>query len=211
MSADARPWPVLRDELAKHARVQQHQYTTSVSRTSGSCEPGPPTYLRIAKTASTSVLDFLHRTNCSPSHVRAEDHHRMVASRFPASQPLLVVLREPCDRASSILAHWRSLGPSSTKNDGRHLLTNLTSYAEYVWRRWRQLNVSRAFQHVRFADLSTHSRVRLAVQAPWSGRTATNALAWMQSRYVNGCTRFLCFGARAPSCVPAHIATFACG
>ena len=207
---DARPWPVLLSELTKHERVQAHQYTTSLSRSRlssviSSCESGPPTYLRVAKTASTSVLDYLHRANCS-SHVRAEDHHRTVASRFPASQPLLIVLREPCDRASSILAHWRSLGPSTNKNDGRHLLANLTSYAEYVWRRWRQLNVRLSTRHTIIYDSRILSSLTCAprrAQAPWSGRTATNALAWMQSRYVNGCTRFLCFGARAPPCVGA--------
>ena len=198
---DARPWPILAEELSKHARLQaQH----SLTRSSGSCTPGPPTYLRVAKTASTSVLDYLHRTNCT-AHVRVEDHHRTTAGRFAESQPLLIVLREPCDRAASTLAHWRSLGPSA-RNEGRHQLVNLTSYAEYVWRRWRHLNVH-FFRSDTYTHTHTHTHTHTqqvlgsfmrtcCAQAPWSGRTASNALAWMQSRYVNGCTRFLCFGAR---------------
>ena len=60
-----------------------------------------------------------------------------------------------------------------------------------------------AFLPKRHTHTHTHTQQVLdsfmrtcCAQAPWSGRTASNALAWMQSRYVNGCTRFLCFGAR---------------
>ena len=66
----------------------------------------PAVLLRPGKTASTSVGSYLRATNCS-HHVTQQMSHRVTAAQLPPRARSIVVLREPCERAASIVRHFR--------------------------------------------------------------------------------------------------------
>ena len=138
----------------------------------GACTPGAPHYLRIAKTASTSAVDFIRRSNCVQKGYlkRAmEFHGEIPESEMQQGQRTLVVMREPCDRARSTLAWWpRVTLPTHPAHNLSTLHQFATFAAELPWRYPRA----------------------------WKGTTYQRviALAWEQSRYINNCTQVLCHG-----------------
>ena len=138
----------------------------------GACTPGAPHYLRIAKTASTSAIDFIRRSNCVQKGYlkRAmEFHGEIPESDMQRGLRTLVVMREPCDRARSTLAWWpRVTLPTHPAHNLSTLHQFVTFAAELPWRYPRA----------------------------WKGTTYQRviALAWEQSRYINNCTQVLCHG-----------------
>ena len=123
-------------------------------------------YLRIAKTASSTALAYFGETQCSRSIVVHKSHYDF---SVPASNRSVVVLREPCDRARSQLAHIVLLGSLITwKNSTLHLspAPSLLAFAEWV-----------------AASGIAHARR--------SARPAT--ILFAQSRYVRGNTEVICF------------------
>ena len=67
-------------------------------------------YLRVAKTGSSAALRYFQLTNCSR---RVHFHENHMDMQVPSPQRSVVVLREPCDRAGSMLSHLLGLYPAS--------------------------------------------------------------------------------------------------
>ena len=67
-------------------------------------------YLRVAKTGSSAALHYFQLTNCSR---RVQYHANHMDMQVPFPQRSVVALREPCDRAGSMLSHLLGLYPAS--------------------------------------------------------------------------------------------------
>ena len=130
-----------------------------------------PDYLRIAKTGSTTALEFIKRTDCvRHGHLaRAYTHHGDIPrDSMQRGKPTVVVMRDPCERARSTLNWWRSI---TTRDHPVHNLSSLAELAAYV---------------------GTLPRTMPRI---WSGADYHRlyALVWEQARYVNRCTQVICF------------------
>ena len=130
-----------------------------------------PDYLRIAKTGSTTALEFIKRTDCvRHGHLaRAYTHHGDIPrDRMQRGKPTVVVMRDPCERARSTLNWWRSI---TTRDHPVHNLSSLAELAAYV---------------------GTLPRTMPRI---WSGADYHRlyALVWEQARYINRCTHVICF------------------
>ena len=94
-------------------------------------------YLRVAKTGSSAALHYFGLTNCSR---RVQVHTSHMDMQVPFPQRSLAVLREPCDRAGSLLSHLlgdstylspKGTAPRYTKHNNHSLrLSNKTSLLE---------------------------------------------------------------------------------
>ena len=94
-------------------------------------------YLRIAKTGSSAAVRYFRLTNCSR---RVHVHTSHMDMQVPFPQRSLAVLREPCDRAGSLLSHLlgdstnlspKGTAPRYTKHNNHSLrLSNKTSLLE---------------------------------------------------------------------------------
>lgn len=138
----------------------------------GVCTPDPPHYLRIAKTGSTSAMDFIRRSNCiQRGHLKRsmEFHGEIPEEEMRQGQRTVVVLREPCARARSTLEWWPRVTLPTHPAHNLSTLREFASFAAELPRRYPRA---------------------------WNGTTYQRiiALAWEQSRYVNKCTTVLCLG-----------------
>ena len=132
-----------------------------------------PHYLRIAKTGSTTALEFIHRTGCvKHGHLgKAYIHHGDIPrEQMQLGKPTVVVMRDPCERARSTLHWWRNL----TWRQPDHPVHNLSSLAAFA-----------AFV----------GRLPQTMPKIWSGADYHRmyALVWEQARYINKCTQIICF------------------
>ena len=94
-------------------------------------------YLRVAKTGSSAAVRYFRLTNCSR---RVHVHTSHMDMQVPFPQRSLAVLREPCDRAGSLLSHLlgdstylspKGTAPRYTKHNNHSLrLSNKTSLLE---------------------------------------------------------------------------------
>ena len=129
-------------------------------------------YIRAAKTGSGTALAYFHATNCA-RHMQIHESHMVFAQHVPCPQKSFTVMREPCERAASQIAHMfnyangRSSFAYRFKNHTLTLTnaTSLRDFAEFV-------NASHAH---RARMLGTHVDIFFA-----------------QSRYVGPCTEVLC-------------------
>ena len=97
------------------------------------CCAGTPAYLRAGKTGSTNLTLFLASkvaAGCAQSHL----FHDVLASSLPPHQNKLAVLREPCNRAGSLLRHWQRNFPPSHPVQRVHGLPQLADFLELNWR-----------------------------------------------------------------------------
>lgn len=94
-------------------------------------------YLRVAKTGSSAAVHYFRLTNCSR---RVHVHKSHMDMQVPFPQRSLAVLREPCDRAGSLLSHLlgdstylspKGTAPLYAKHNNHSLrLSNKTSLLE---------------------------------------------------------------------------------
>ena len=142
----------------------------------------PAVLLRPGKTASTSVGAYLRATNCS-HHVTQQMSHRVTAAQLPPRARSIVVLREPCERAASIVRHFRC---SEAAAVGRaYNLSGLSSFVRMM------------------ADPTT----RRLVSSPDAPMYLPVAIA--QAQYVRGDTRILCHGPKLEGALQALCRTTA--
>ena len=142
----------------------------------------PAVLLRPGKTASTSVGAYLRATNCS-HHVTQQMSHRVTAAQLPPRARSIVVLREPCERAASIVRHFRC---SEAAAVGRaYNLSGLSSFVRMM------------------ADPTT----RRLVGSPDAPMHLPVAIA--QAQYVRGDTRILCHGPKLEGALQALCRTTA--
>ena len=142
----------------------------------------PAVLLRPGKTASTSVGSYLRATNCS-HHVTQQMSHRVTAAQLPPRARSIVMLREPCERAASIVRHFRC---SEAAAVGRaYNLSGLSSFVRMM------------------ADPTT----RRLVGAPDAPMHLPVAIA--QAQYVRGDTRILCHGPKLEGALQALCRTTA--
>ena len=91
--------------------------------------------MRIGKTGSKSTISQLSKTEVSGCAQTAV-FHDILAAQLPPTQAKLTVMREPCDRASSVLRHLHEFAPPS---DRVHAVRTLTGLAEYLQARWSKI------------------------------------------------------------------------
>lgn len=132
-----------------------------------------PHYLRIAKTGSGTALDYFGTTGCS-RQLQVHDSHWAFAHHYPPPARSVAVVREPCDRAASMLAHMFN-GYSA----GR-------TWFLYHFRD-HSLNLSAATTLLELANFVNRSGV--AVTRTTGGHVD---IFYAQFRYVGPCTQVIC-------------------
>ena len=122
-------------------------------------------YLRVAKTGSSAALHYFGLTNCS-RRVQVHTSHMDMQVAFP--QRSLAVLREPCDRAGSLLSHL--LGTYVSPNG------TASRYIKYYNHSLRLSNKTSLLELAAFVATTGISRSRVL------GRH--NTVFFAQSRYI---------------------------
>ena len=125
--------------------------------------------MRIGKTGSKSTILQLSRPDAAGCAQTAV-FHDVLAAQLPPTQAKVTVMREPCDRASSLLRHLHEFAPRAHPV---HAVHTLSEFARFLEARWA--NVTRT---------------------PWPENDAMlhhYIVAWPQSWYIDACTRVLCY------------------
>ena len=133
-------------------------------------------YLRVAKTGSSAAIHYFQLTNCSR---RVQYHTSHMDMQVPFPQRSVAVLREPCDRAGSLLSHLL----------GAFLPNRPSRYYDYNLRNQHSLRLSNKtslLELAAFVATSGISRSRLL------GEHRT--LFFAQSRYIGPRTEVICYG-----------------
>jgi len=132
-----------------------------------------PVYMRPGKTGSKFVSTYL--SSPGPRCAQLGPFHDTLASSLPRNAPKLAVLREPCSRALSLIAHWRAyFAPTHPVQR----VASLADLATFLDSHWTQLTA-----------------------LPWPETDAARhhyIVGWPQSWYVDNCTRILCFDSLEP-------------
>ena len=134
--------------------------------------------MRPGKTGSKNVTSFLAST-ASDGCAQWGVFHDVLAAQLPPTQAKVTVMREPCDRASSLLRHLHEFAPRAHPV---HAVHTLSEFARFLEARWA--NVTRT---------------------PWPENDAMlhhYIVAWPQSWYIDACTHVLCYA--TPLRAPVH-------
>ena len=124
-------------------------------------------YLRVAKTGSSAALHYFQLTNCSR---RVQYHANHMDMQVPFPQRSVVALREPCDRAGSMLSHLLGLYPASPNRTASRYWSRDYNHS------LRLSNRTSLLELAAFVAASGISHTRVA------GRHA--AVFFAQSRYI---------------------------
>ena len=138
------------------------------------CCTGVPVHTRIGKTGSKSTILQLTKT---PSCAQTSVFHDVLIAQLPPTQAKLTVMREPCDRARSLVRHFHEFAPAGHPVHG---VRSLAQLARFLAARWD--NVTRRPWPKDDPDLHHY------------------IVAWPQAWYVDECTDVLCYTShlRAP-------------
>lgn len=141
---------------------------TSVATTAQQrCCTGTPVHTRIGKTGSKStILQLVKAPGCAQTSV----FHDVLIAQLPPTQAKLTVMREPCDRARSLIRHFHEFAPAGHPV---HDVRSLAQLARFLAARWD--NVTR--RPWPKDDVDLHHYI----------------VAWPQAWYVDGCTDVLCY------------------
>ena len=166
---------------ASHLRIApapSHTHCLAGGGGGAPCCAGTPVHMRIGKTGSKSTISQLSKTEVSGCAQTAV-FHDVLAAQLPPTQAKLTVMREPCDRASSVLRHLHEFAPPS---DRVHAVRTLTGLAEYLQARWSNVTLTPWPE----TDPQLHHFI----------------VAWPQSWYIDACTHVLCYA--TPLRAPVH-------
>ena len=131
---------------------------------------GAPIYTRPGRVGSKYTTQYLANADSSQPCAQWGAFHDVLASALPAHQRKVTVIREPCSRAHSLLAHWHREFPASHPIQR---ITTLPQLATFLRQNWASVT-KRPWPE---RDLRLHHYI----------------VGWPQAWYVDGCTRVLCF------------------
>jgi hypothetical protein len=156
-----------------HLRIADDSATCTTS----CCSAQTPVYLRPGKTGSMHTVDYFGVQRCGCAQPAFHDVLMTPDSVFhiPSSRPSVTVIREPCDRAASLLAYWKERADQKGTALWHpiQLVRTLAAFATFLQTHWHNITAT-----------------------PWAYHIPTQEIyitGWPQSWYVGPCTQVLCY------------------